>query len=130
MTPPPRSGINQRRTVFRAAGMWLGASALAWRVGSWWAWSLFALTGLLLILSVLWPIGYAPIARKLTWLEERTQQAFSWFLLGLIFVLIFIPGRWIGILRKKKTDGRSANLDTYWKTCNSTPLVESFERQY
>lgn len=110
--------------------MLLGAAWLLWRTRSGWAWGLLGATGVLLILSYLWPAAYAPVNRRLDRLQKGTVQAFSWLVLGLVFLTIFIPGRVVLFLRGKKRVRRNEKRDTYWEVCAAPSTVESFERQF
>lgn len=124
-SPPPGG-----RSVLRAAAMMVGAGLLLWTTKASWALALTVATSVLLLLALLLPVAYAPFSRGLERLEKSTLQAFSWLVLGLLFVAIFIPGRLIIALRGGGRVVRKKKSDSYWETCKSIPSGDMFDQQF
>jgi len=110
--------------------MVLGALLLCWRDRSAsWPWGVVIAAITLLILAVFWPGGYAPVDRALKFLQALTVQAFSWAVLLVVFLFIFIPGRWILRSRSRAVFCRE-KMDTYWIDRPASSDTRDFQRQF
>lgn len=103
---------------------------LRWRT-PWSLWLLILATALL-ALAVLAPRVFAPIQAVLERFGRLVAAAFTWLLLGAIFLLIFVPARLLlFILRRdplqRKPDPRRT---TYWEPLPPSTGPSHFRRQY
>ena len=130
MTAPSWFLSPSRGPIVRAAAMLVAAIGLLWRTETGWALGLAVVMGILLVVALVWPAGYAPVSRSLDRLQRRTVRAFSWFILGVVFAAIFVPGRVIIWLLGRARLRRRQKRDTYWDPYQPTPAVESFDRQF
>jgi len=110
--------------------MLLGASVVLWKTRALWALGFTIFAGGLCLLAVATPRAYAPFGRVLDGLQERTVRAFSWVVLGLVFALVFTPGRLLFALRGKHRGHRSTSGNTYWQTCGNDDPSDAFQRQF
>lgn len=130
LSPPTAPGYRHAR--IRAAAMALGGVLLAWRTAAIWALGVALLLVSFLLLAVVFPRVYVPIARGLDRLETMTVKAVSWTILALVFTVIFIPGRFFFSRRRMRWTFRrdSATTGTLWETCTRDADSTSFGRQF
>ncbi len=105
----PRSPWNNRhvphpvpsrlRVLLTAAGAAIGGAVAGWHWRTPAAITLAILTGALLLLALFLPRVYAPVFRVLDGIVQALLQAVTWVLLGIVFALVFIPGRLVLRLR-------------------------------
>jgi hypothetical protein len=93
--PPPRA-----RTILTATAAAIGGTVAWWHWRSPWAAALACLTGALLVVALVAPRAYAPVYRGLDRIVRGLLQAFTWVVLGLVFALVFVPGRIVLTLRR------------------------------
>ncbi len=104
----------------------------------WWRWrtplslGLLLFAGTLLALALFAPRAFAPIQAVLERLGRLIAAAFTWIILGLVFLLIFVPGRLLlAVLRRdplqRQPDPRRT---TYWEPLRPSPGPSHFRRQY
>jgi|GEM_PF-3648021 len=98
---------------------------------AWLHWGTPALAFLTLIATALcltalfWPKAYAPVSRLLDGLLHALLSGLSWFMMALVFMLIFVPGKLLLIIRNKHGIERKldASSSSYWqkvpKACQS-----------
>ncbi len=115
------------RSRVRAGSMFLATSVLAWRTGRRWLEIVAVVCGVLFVLSVIAAPLYRPIDRVLRALENAVLRAFSWIVLGLAFVVLFVPGRWLLSSRGYRRIFSHQKLDTYWRPAN---VSTDFNRQF
>jgi hypothetical protein len=110
--------------------MVLGAAFICWRDRSaYWPWVLLAVGAVFLLLALLWPAGYRPVDRGLKLLQNATVAIFSWAILLVVFVLIFVPGRWI-LRSRLRPFWCHGKMDTYWLDGPLPSESEDFQRQF
>lgn len=98
-----------------AAGAVGGTSA-------WWRWggpelaALAILTGVLLVLALAVPRAYAPVFAALDGMVRAALQGLTWVVLGLGFLLVFVPGRALLAWRRRDPLARRPDpaATTYW----------------
>lgn len=128
----PRPAPSRARLLFTATCAAVGG-ALAW-----WHWRGLPLAILANITSALWlvaiflPRAYLPVFRVLDGLVQGVLQAITWGLLGLVFVLVFVPGRLVLALRRsdpldRHTSGRTSAWHDVPPRADS---VKHFRAQY
>jgi hypothetical protein len=108
----------------------LGALLFFWRSRSGWAELLLCAVSGLLLVAVFAPTFYEPFDRRLQRLQVLLTLAVSWVLLGLVFALIFIPGRLCFGLPRRSAVLRHGSLDTFWRDSRKTSDAKSFRQQY
>jgi hypothetical protein len=118
------------KIVLRAFAMAAGSGVLWWETRAPWAVGLLGIFTLLLVLAAAAPRAYAPVARSLDGLQDGVLRLFTWLVLGLVFVFIFIPA---GVLMRML--GRSRVLrhrkeDTYWREGRPADPATSFGQQF
>lgn len=90
----------------RARILLTATSAAVGGLLAWWHWrgpalaALAITTGALLLLAVFAPRAYAPVFRVLDLIVHGILQTITWTLLGLVFVIVFIPGHLVLALRR------------------------------
>jgi hypothetical protein len=110
--------------------MLLGAALLCWRHhSSPWPWVLVLVTLALVLVALFWPKGFQPIDRGLKVLQDTTVRIFSWAILLLVFVLIFVPGRWL-LHSRLRVFWRREKMNTYWLDGPSPTESQDFQRQF
>jgi hypothetical protein len=88
------------RPTLTAAGAALGGALGWWHWGGP-AWATAAIvTGALFGCALVLPRLYRPVFRVLDGIVHAFLQAFTWLLLGLVFLLVFVPGRLVLVLRR------------------------------
>lgn len=95
--------------------------------------ALLAFTSLLLALSIFAPKAYYPIFRGLDAVIQLLLKAFTWFILGLIYFLIFTPVRFVLILMGKDVLLAKIQLSrsSYWTPIDArSNQAAQFKRQY
>ncbi len=110
-----------------------GALFLAW--WHWRAWSLLVgliLTTAVLLWALLAPRHWAVVQRALDRFARLVASAVSFLLLGLLFLLCFIPGRLLLVVLRRdplhrRWEPKSAS---YWQTLPVTPAAERWRRQF
>ncbi|HEY9155776.1 MAG TPA: hypothetical protein VIM69_11635 [Opitutaceae bacterium] len=83
----------------------------------------------MLLLACFAPAVYQPIDRALKILQDATVKVFSWGILLLIFVLIFVPGRWF-LRSRLRPFFRREKLNTYWRDGPLPSESDEFQRQF
>lgn len=107
MSPAP-SFPSRARTLPTAVAAAIGGSLAWWHWRSPWFAALAVLTVVLLVLAVGWPRGYAPVYRVLDRGVQTFLQGVTWLLLGVVFLLVFVPGRlWLALRRHDPLARRS-----------------------
>jgi len=107
-----------------------GASVLWWRTRAVWAEALFGVSALLVVLLLIAPAAYRPIERALEWLQQLILGVFTWSLLALVFVFIFLPaGIWLRISGSSRLR-RSRKADTYWRPSRPRNSAKFFGQQF
>jgi hypothetical protein len=134
-TRPPTSRIatpSRTASILRSGAMLLGSSLVWWRTHAEWATGLVGLAAILVVLALGFPRAYRPIGGVLEALERGVVKAVSWFLLGLVFFIIFVPGRVFAALsgRLLRFRSRSERKDTYWESPVTPASKDSFGKQF
>jgi len=112
--------------------------AVAFATAAWvrwetlWSLGILTVATLLLGLALLAPRTYAPIQTALTRLGRAIAVTLTWFLLGLVFLAIFIPGRLLLALRRRDPLQRRPDpaRTTYWEPLPPATSPNRFEHQY
>jgi len=114
---PPRT-----RTILTAAAAAIGGAVAWWHWRAPWATALALVTSSLLLVAVFAPRAYAPVYRVLDGIVRGLLQAITWLILGLVFALVFIPGRLVLLLRRRDPLQRSPDPScaTYWSEVAKT----------
>jgi len=94
--------------------------------------ALVAVTAALLLTAVILPRIYAPVQAALEWLGTLIARALTLILLGLVFVLVFVPGRLV--LAAARRDPLHRRPDpvrtTYWLPSDSGAEADRFRHQF
>jgi multidrug efflux pump subunit AcrB len=116
------------------------ASAAIGGALAWWHWrgpwlaAVAILTTTLLTIAVLLPRVYAPVFAFLDGLMRKLLQAFTWLILGCVFLLVFVPGRLVLALRRQDPLARRPEpaRATYWHDIARTTrdTAAQFRTQY
>ena len=103
---------------------------LRWRTP--WSLTLLLVAAALLALALLAPRLFAPIERGLARFGRLVAIAFTWLVLSLLFVAIFVPGRVLLALRRRDPLHRrpEPRRDTYWEPLPPAPGPAHFRRQF
>lgn len=115
--PKPHSQPPRWRVLLTAASAAVGASFLWLHWGGPWLLALVVATVALFILALAAPSAYAPVHRALDGIVQALLQGFTWLVLGLVFVLMFAPGRLILLIRGRRLLSRNfrAGAQSYWQ---------------
>ena len=97
-----------------------------------WSLGILVLAALLLALALFAPRAYAPVQAILTGIGCTVAAAIAWFLLGLVFLAIFVPGRMLLALRRRDPLQRrpAPTRTTYWEPLSPATDPDRFKRQY
>ncbi len=110
--------------------MMMGSGILCWRHASAsWPLIFLGVAVLLFALAVLWPIGYSPIDHALHRLQHITVQLFSWVVLLIVFMVIFVPGHFL-LGRRWRRSFRNEKADTYWIDVSKQTFNDDFQAQF
>jgi hypothetical protein len=128
--PPRRSKV-----LLTAACAAVGGTLAWWHWRGPWLAGLAVLTGSLLIIAIFLPRLYAPVFAVLDGLVRVLLQAITWFILGVVFLLIFVPGRLLLALRRRDPLARRPDpaAATYWHIATrpkSDDAATRFRAQY
>lgn len=106
--------------------------------GTWWSMTRsggarvgFVLAALLLVLAIATPRLYQPIQQVLESFGRWVARVFTWILLGLVFVTVFLPARVIGRvggwdpLKRRAPHGGS-----YWVRIRTDAQASGYDRLY
>ena len=112
--------------------------ACALAASGYWRWrspltlGMFLLATALLGLAVFAPRTFAPIQSVLERLGRLIATAFAWLVLGLVFLLVFIPGRlFLLVLRRDPIRRRPEPARaTYWEPLSPAGDPNRFNQQY
>lgn len=93
---------------------------------------LLILATTLLALAVFAPRVFAPIQAVLERFGRLVAAAFTWLVLGTIFLLIFVPGRLLLVFLRRDPLQRKPdpNRTSYWDPLPPAPGPSHFRRQY
>ncbi len=116
-------------------GATLAAAAAAfwwWRAPSVWTLALMAVTGALLLMAVVLPRAYAPVQAVFEALATLIARGVTLLLLGLVFALVFVPGRLVLALRRRDPlhRRREPGRTTYWTAAESPAGTDHFRHQF
>lgn len=115
--------------MLRVLPMLVGSGLLVWRIGAGWTWVLLGVAALLAV-GVGASASFArAFVRVLVRLEVALVQGVSWILLGIVFVVLFVPGRMVLYLAGDSRFGRRTR-DTFWSQPKSRPPSGGFEHPY
>jgi hypothetical protein len=114
------------------------AFAVAFTALGWWRWrtpaslALLLFAGALLLLALFAPWLFAPVEQLLRRFGRLVAIAFTWAVLALVFLLVFVPGRLLLLLLRRdplhrRPDPRRAS---YWEPLPPAPGVGHFRRQF
>jgi len=103
---------------------------LRWRTP--WSLGILLLATALLALALTAPHAYAPLQATLERIGRYAAAAFTWIVLGLVFLLIFVPGRLLlAVLRRDPLHRRpDPHRSTYWEPLPPTADPARFRRQF
>ena len=112
-----RPAPSRLRPILTAAAAVAGALLAWWRFGGPWFAALAVLAGLLLALAVFRPRAGAAVFTVLERFTHVLLQSLTVLLLGVVFVLIFIPARLVlAIWRRDPLERRpDPAQSTYWR---------------
>ena len=108
--------LPRARVILTAGAGAIGGAVAWWRWGGPWLAGLAIGTAVLLLLAIAMPRAYAPVFALLDGIVRTALQAFTWLVLGIVFVVVFIPGRVVLALRchdplQRRPD---AKVPSYW----------------
>jgi hypothetical protein len=129
---PPRPGTMRFRNLLPPL-VAVALAAPAWlRWPTPWSLGILSLATLLLALALLAPRAYAPIRDILERFGRAIATLFSWIVLGLVFVAIFIPGHLLLALRRRDPLHRRPDpaRASYWEPLPPATDPARFNRQY
>ncbi|RME72301.1 MAG: hypothetical protein D6781_02470 [Verrucomicrobia bacterium] len=130
MNSPPTS---LRFLLPRTIGMTAGGLLVAQLTARGWPYAIAA-CGALLTAAALLPPARPHLARLLKALEHALLAAITWLLLGLVYALIFVPGRLF--IRGEKAIARPAedqpSRQSFWERPEPArkPFAGDFERTF
>jgi hypothetical protein len=131
--PAPKSTL-PARLILTAAATAIGGAVAWWHWRGAWTAMLAIVTGALLILAVAAPRAYLPVFRVLEGVVRGLLQSFTWLVLGLVFGLVFIPGRVVLALRRRDPLGRRPDPSraSYWQSVarSTKSAVAHFRAQF
>lgn len=94
--------------------------------------ALVTVTAALLLTAVIFPRVYAPVQAAFEWLGSLLARALTLVLLGLVFVVVFVPGRLVlavarrDPLHRRPDPGRT----TFWEPSDSQAGADRFRHQF
>lgn len=112
--PRPHSRTRNVITALAAAG---GALAAWLRWGGPWLAALAGLMAVAAACALFWPRGFAPLQAALDRATAAVLRGLTYALLGLVFAVVFIPGRFVlaCLGRDPLARGRAADGESYWR---------------
>ena len=108
-------------------------TGLLWhRLHTSWSLGFFGLAVVLFALALCAPRAFAPIQTTLDRFWRTVAAAFSFLMLGLLFLFVFIPGRLLlALLRRDPLHRRpDPSRPSYWEPLPPAGTIDRFHHQY
>ena len=123
LAPAPRARLHASLACGGTFALW------AWRGGLLPA-AFAGLAAALALLAWISPARYAPVQRALDRCVHLVLTAFTWLLLGLVYIFVFTPLRFLSALTGKDQLQRSFDRDAQSYLRPLPPGSDRFDRQF
>ena len=130
---PSQTRISHRWRSIGGTALALCVTAFGWcRWRQGWNLALFALAAVMFALALFWPRVWAPIQATLDRAARGVTAIVTWFLLGAVFVICFLPGRLLLALLRRDPLHRAWEpaRPSYWEPLPRANAAARFRRQY